>query len=146
MFACTTWTGCGCWRLSASSSSTPSIPLISSAGTSKNAEKSMAVTVFIAFFAPWGMPFFFMMAGAGSWFALQRRTARLYLRERFTRLLIPFIAGSILLMPVMLYFEWRHGIWTGSLRDPFLQYALSREVDYRSEERRVGKEWRSRGG
>ena len=96
----------------------------------KNAEKSMAVTVFIAFFAPWGMPFFFMMAGAGSWFALQRRTARLYLRERFTRLLIPFIAGSILLMPVMLYFEWRHGIWTGSLRDPFLQYALSREVDY----------------
>ncbi len=37
----------------------------------KNAEKSMAVTVFIAFFAPWGMPFFFMMAWAGSWLALQ---------------------------------------------------------------------------
>ncbi len=29
----------------------------------KNTEKSMAVTLFIAFFAPWGMPFFFMMAG-----------------------------------------------------------------------------------
>jgi glucan biosynthesis protein C len=71
----------------------------------KNAEQSMAITFFIAFLFHWGMPFFFLLAGASSWFALGRRTARQFTRERFYRLLLPFIIGSILLMPVMLYFE-----------------------------------------
>jgi len=41
-----------------------------------NAETSLVATLFFtAFLAPWGMPFFFLLAGAGVWFALQRRTA-----------------------------------------------------------------------
>jgi glucan biosynthesis protein C len=42
----------------------------------KNAEQSMAITFFIAFMFPWGMPFFFLLAGASSWFALSRRTGQ----------------------------------------------------------------------
>jgi glucans biosynthesis protein C len=38
----------------------------------KNAERSAVVTFFIAFRFPWGIPFFFLLAGAGSWFALRR--------------------------------------------------------------------------
>lgn len=78
----------------------------------KNAEVSSVVNVFVGFFGIWGMPFFFLMAGATSWFSLQRRTAGRYVRERVTRLLIPFIIGSILLTPIQAYFELTHkGIW-----------------------------------
>lgn len=87
----------------------------------KNAEQSAAITIFLGFLFPWGMPLFFLIAGAGSWFALQRRTPGQYARERFNRLLIPFVAGSVLLSPIQLYFEWSHktqtGIWHGSFVD-----------------------------
>ncbi|UCG22887.1 MAG: acyltransferase family protein [Chloroflexota bacterium] len=74
----------------------------------KNGDQSLAVTAFLAFFFPWGMPFFFTLAGAGSWFALQRRTAGQFAAERFGRLLIPFVLGAALLTPLQRFFEWRH--------------------------------------
>jgi glucan biosynthesis protein C len=72
-----------------------------------NAETSVAASVFfIAFLAPWGMPFFFLLAGATAWFALQRRTARQFASERVRRLLIPFLVGGALLTPLHAYIEW----------------------------------------
>jgi peptidoglycan/LPS O-acetylase OafA/YrhL len=72
-----------------------------------NAQTSMAATVFfIAFLAPWGMPFFFLLAGATAWFALRRRTARQFAGERVRRLLIPFLVGSALFTPLQAYIEW----------------------------------------
>lgn len=96
----------------------------------KNAEQSAVVTFFIAFVFPWGMPFFFLLAGAGSCFALRRRTPSAYARERFKRLLFPFVAGSLLLMPVMLYFEWRHKLQTGALAGSYLDFLLDRNVGF----------------
>lgn len=92
----------------------------------KNAEQSETVTLFIIFMFPWGMPFFFLLAGAGSYFALRRRTARQFARERFNRLLLPFIAGSLCLMPLMLYVEWRHKTQTGLMTGPFVEFLLDR--------------------
>jgi hypothetical protein len=70
------------------------------------------------------MPFFFLIAGAGSWFALRRRTAGQFVTERFQRLFIPFVVGCVLLSPIMLYFQWRHvglrDLWHG----PFWRYVL----------------------
>jgi peptidoglycan/LPS O-acetylase OafA/YrhL len=95
----------------------------------KNAETSMGLTAFLGFFYPWGMPFFFLIAGTGSWFALRRRTAGQYAKERVKRLLVPYIAGSILLWPIMLYLQWLHitrlpvgqdGAWQGT----FMQFVL----------------------
>jgi peptidoglycan/LPS O-acetylase OafA/YrhL len=64
---------------------------------------------------PWGMPLFFLIAGAASRFALRRRSNRQYIRERVTRLLIPFIVGSILLSPLQAYLEALHkGNYQGS--------------------------------
>ncbi len=91
-----------------------------------NAETSMAATVFFALLSPWGMPFFFLLSGAGSWFALRRRTAGQYASERFSRLLLPFIVGSLIFTPIQNYFDWR--FWTAKLniQVSYLQNQLHR--------------------
>ncbi|MFC2037251.1 acyltransferase family protein [Chloroflexota bacterium] len=81
----------------------------------KNAERSDAATIFLLTVNPWGMPLFFLVAGAASKFALRRRSNRQYVGERVTRLLIPFIVGSILLSPLQKYLEALHkGRFQGS--------------------------------
>lgn len=71
----------------------------------KNVDQSEILSIILTILSMWGMPFFFLVAGAGSWLALQKRTGRQYLRERFYRLLIPFIVGSILFSPIEYYSE-----------------------------------------
>ena len=88
----------------------------------KNAQQSEIITVAQAFFFPWGMPLFFTIAGAGTWFALKRRTPSQYIRERSSRLLVPFVIGSIILSPVQLYLEWSHKIQMGIFAGSFTQF------------------------
>jgi len=72
------------------------------------------------------MPFFFLMAGATSWFSLRRRTPDRYARERVTRLLIPFIIGAIVLTPIQAYYELIHkGWWQGG---SIIEFILSSEA------------------
>ncbi len=94
----------------------------------KNAEQSMVVTLFTIFLVPWGMPFFYLIAGTSSWFALRRRTGRQYTIERVKRLLIPFIIGSILLSPIQFYFEWSHKTQTGVFEGSLMEFFASREI------------------
>lgn len=49
---------------------------------------------------PWWMSLLFALAGASSFFALQKRTAVLYARERALRLLVPFVSGLLLWVPI----------------------------------------------
>ncbi len=88
----------------------------------KNADQSGVITSIQAFFFPWGMPLFFMIAGAGTWFALRRRTSGQYVRERCSRLLIPFLVGCVLLSPLELYLEWSHKVDTGVFMGSFAQF------------------------
>ena len=88
----------------------------------KNAEQSSMLTTFGAFFFPWGMPLVFLIAGAGSWFALERRTPGQYARERLDRLLIPFVVGSILLSPMERYFEWSNKIQMGAMSASYPEF------------------------
>ncbi len=81
----------------------------------KNTDQSEILTIVLLFLSMWGMPFFFVLAGAGSWLALQRRTARQYVSERFYRLFIPFVAGSILFTPIEYYCENMNKIQRGVL-------------------------------
>jgi peptidoglycan/LPS O-acetylase OafA/YrhL len=53
----------------------------------------------------WRMPLLFMLAGAGTWFALGKRTPAQYLAERFKRLIIPLAAGIFILVPIQVYIE-----------------------------------------
>jgi fucose 4-O-acetylase-like acetyltransferase len=73
-----------------------------------NKELSLAATIFVVFLYPWGMPLFFLISGAGTFFALKRRSYKQYIMERVNRLLIPYITGSILLTPIQGYFEVIH--------------------------------------
>lgn len=92
----------------------------------KNAEQSDGVTMLQGFFFPWGMPLFFVIAGAGSWFALRRRTAGQFTRERTLRLLVPFFTGTLLLGPIQVYLSWRHRTETGVYAGTLGEFALDR--------------------
>jgi len=94
----------------------------------KNAELSELITAFLLFVSPWGMPFFFLIAGSGTWFALRHRTARQYVTERFQRLLIPFICGCLLLTPLMLYVEWLHKTQIGLMTGSFWEFVGGRPM------------------
>src|SRR5690242_3510307 len=69
----------------------------------KNSEASPALTLVASFISYWGMPLLFFVAGAGAWFALEFRSAGRYARERFTRLVVPFVFGVLAIVPVQVY-------------------------------------------
>ena len=52
-----------------------------------------------------------MLAGAASWFAFGRRTAREYRAERVKRLLVPLLFGLVVIVPIQSYLAiaWRDG-------------------------------------
>jgi glucan biosynthesis protein C len=91
-----------------------------------NAQRSDVIMMIQVFFLPWGMPLFFLVSGLGSWFALRRRTAGQFTRERTLRLLVPFFTGTILFGPLQLYLSWSHksatGVWDGS----FVEFVAER--------------------
>jgi hypothetical protein len=95
----------------------------------KNAEQSETIMSILLLINPWGIPLFFLVAGAGSWFALRRRSNRQYISERVTRLLIPFIIGSILLTPFQAYLEALH---KGSFQGSFLSFIPEMLADFTS--------------
>lgn len=74
----------------------------------KNDEQSIFVMLILILILPWGLPLFFLVAGAGAKFSLRRRSNRQFIRERVLRLAVPFVVGSILLTPVQRYLEALH--------------------------------------
>lgn len=66
-------------------------------------EGNRFISSIIVFFSPYFMPLLFVLAGVSTKFALQKRTNKEYLVERVRRLLIPFLFGTIVLVPVMTY-------------------------------------------
>ncbi|WP_425517379.1 acyltransferase family protein [Paenibacillus solanacearum] len=47
----------------------------------------------------WFMPLLFLLAGMSSFYALQRRTGAHFVKERFLRLLIPLVVGTLIIVP-----------------------------------------------
>src|SRR6266568_1429276 len=71
---------------------------------------------FLNFLPQWGMSLFFLLSGAGTWFALRHRTSRQFINERLVRLLIPLIAGCLIIAPFQAYFQaLSNSLFTGSL-------------------------------
>jgi Acyltransferase family len=66
----------------------------------KNDRLSDAIDGMISFVDPWGIAFFFLIAGASTFLALRWRTARQYMRERLMRLLVPLVVAYLLLSPM----------------------------------------------
>ena len=57
------------------------------------------------FLSEWRMPLLFLISGAGTYYALGKRSPGKYLGERFKRLFIPLLAGIFILVPVQVYLE-----------------------------------------
>ena len=66
-------------------------------------ESNQIISSIVVFFSPYFMPLMFFIAGISTRFALQKRTIGQYLLERTKKLLIPFIFGTVLIMPPMTY-------------------------------------------
>lgn len=71
------------------------------------------------------MPLLFVIAGAGLWFAAQRRSGTELLGERTQRLLVPAIAGMFLIVPPQVFIERvASGEWRGGYGAFFVQRVL----------------------
>jgi len=59
----------------------------------------------MVFMHVWRLPLLILVSGAGTYYALGRRTPGQYLSERFKRLFIPLVIGIFTLVPVQVYIE-----------------------------------------
>ena len=75
----------------------------------KSALPSPAASVLAEFLRIAIMPFFFVLAGWSAVASLRRRDAGGFVRERVRRLLVPLVAGTVLLGPLIKYIELTHG-------------------------------------
>lgn len=66
-------------------------------------EGDKIISSIVVFLSPYFMPLMFLIAGISTKFALRKRTIRQYVSERFKKLLIPFVFGTIWIMPLMTY-------------------------------------------
>ena len=72
----------------------------------RNADQSTLVLILRGAIDIWAVPLFFVLSGAGAWFALKRRTAVRFLAERVQRLLIPmYTVGLFAIVLPQLYFD-----------------------------------------
>ncbi|MGG6267778.1 acyltransferase family protein [Leptolyngbya sp. AN03gr2] len=69
----------------------------------QNAQPSQLMNALILFIHQWHMPLFFLISGAGTWFALLHRSSQQYVQERGQRLFIPFVFGTLFLVPPQVY-------------------------------------------
>jgi len=71
------------------------------------------------------MPLLFVIAGAGMWFALQRRNGKSFVGERTVRLLVPAVIGMFLIVPPQVFIERiAHGEWHGGYLDFYVHRVL----------------------
>jgi peptidoglycan/LPS O-acetylase OafA/YrhL len=71
----------------------------------KNNQLYPQLDTVMSFLHLWRMPLLFLISGAGTFYALGKRTSGKYLLERIKRLFIPLLAGIFVLVPVQVYFE-----------------------------------------
>jgi glucans biosynthesis protein C len=84
-----------------------------------NSQPSPTISFLILFVHQWHMPLFFFVSGAATWFSLAARTTGEYLRERCQRLLIPFVFGTLVLVPPQVYF---HQLQTSGEYTSYIQF------------------------
>lgn len=86
----------------------------------QNSEQFMAFNHVVAVFETWLMPFFFLLSGAGSAYALKHRTWSAYVWDRTKRLLVPLYTVGMLLFAVPIYY-WQE-ITRGNFAGSYLEF------------------------
>jgi glucans biosynthesis protein C len=94
-----------------------------------NAEKIPALQLPMDLLHRLRMPLLFVIAGAGMWFALQRRSLAGFARERSLRLLLPAVAGMFIIVPPQVFVERvANGGWHGG----YLRFYVERVLQFRA--------------
>jgi glucan biosynthesis protein C len=80
-----------------------------------NSTMDLGFTLFDAFISGWIMPLFFVISGIAVYSSLTKRTASQFARDRFVRLMIPFLfVGLLVVLPVNVYYDVIfHGLFAG---------------------------------
>jgi len=93
-------------------------------------EENKILSTLIVLVNPWFMPILFVLAGMSARYALEKRTNKKYVRQRVSKLLIPFISGMILLVPFQtLYARRFFANYEGGLWDNW-QYFFTHLTDF----------------
>lgn len=71
----------------------------------KNQQTFIEPTILVMFVNFWIMPLFFLLAGAGTNLALKGKSTFQFIRDRYWRLVIPYIFGILILIPPQRYVE-----------------------------------------
>jgi glucans biosynthesis protein C len=90
----------------------------------KNVQLSSGATIFVEFMNIWMMPLFFILSGASVYYSLKSRNGNSFLKERFFRIMIPWlITGIFLMAPPQVYIErLTHGQFSGDFFQFLPQY------------------------
>jgi hypothetical protein len=71
----------------------------------KNPQSDIVISFFVLFLSQWIMPLFFILSGISAYYMLSFRKTGHFIKSRFTRLLVPFIFGTLVLIPPQVYIE-----------------------------------------
>jgi hypothetical protein len=85
----------------------------------KNKENFLEPTILTMFISFWIMPLFFMLAGIGTRFSLKIKTTIQYVKDRYWRLVIPYLFGILILIPPQRYVEC---VSKGKFSGTFLEF------------------------
>jgi glucans biosynthesis protein C len=97
----------------------------------KNPQQSGSVLIFLGFVNLWIMPLFFFLSGASSIFGV-KKPFKSYLNGKFTRLIIPYIIGVLLIIPPQKYVEaLSNHTFTGGYIDFLRTYFSGGIINYK---------------
>jgi peptidoglycan/LPS O-acetylase OafA/YrhL len=90
----------------------------------KNAQTTLGATQFVEFMNIWMMPLFFVLSGASVYYSLKSRSAGSFLKERFFRIMVPWLlTGIFVIGPLQVYLErLSHGEFSGNFFQFFPHY------------------------
>jgi len=77
-----------------------------------NAGNYLFANIFILSFSIWFMQLLFAIAGIATFYSLKKRTPKLYIKERVSKLLIPMISGVVFVISVSVYFGFLYNGYT----------------------------------
>ncbi|KJF44135.1 acyltransferase family protein [Draconibacterium sediminis] len=90
----------------------------------KNVEHSILANILVGFTHGWRMQLIFFISGVGTYFALRSRKGE-FLKDRFVRLIIPYLFGIVLLVPPQKYYEFLYNNWfTGRFTEFIMGYPM----------------------
>jgi hypothetical protein len=85
-----------------------------------NSTMDLGFTLLDAFISGWIMPLFFVISGVAVYFSIAKRNAYQFFKDRFMRLMIPFLTvGLLVVLPVNAYYD---AIFHGQYSGDFLSF------------------------